>query len=683
MATGAIRGSLAGKMMAVVLFATGLALATLTAAFLLLDSFSSRSQLQSRLSTLADVVGQNSTAALHFSDSTAATEVLQALHAEAPITSACLYDLSGNLFADYQRDASRQPCPTALDGVKTTAEGEYSWVVRPVLRHGDLAGTLFLCSDLRQLEQRRRRLLLLAAGLLVVALAVGGVAGSLLQRNILRPISELARAMRRVTEEQNFAERVEITGRDEIARLSLGFNTMLAEIERREAAKKKTEALQQQALCDALTGLANRRLLTDRLSHTLSVAERTGTKVALLYLDLDGFKLVNDSLGHHIGDRLLVEVATRLRSRVRQSDTLARLGGDEFTVVVANVYHMSQAAAVAEGLLQVLAKPFLIDDHEISIGASVGISIYPEGAADGPALLQQADSAMYAAKRAGKNRTMFYTPELGSAVRERLNLESQLRGAVDRGEIHLYYQPEFEVESGRLVRFEALARWTHPTLGSIPPGRFIPIAEESGTILTLGDYIMEQACAEAVRWQAIAPYPIEVAVNVSSVQFDREDFVTQVIEILDRTGLAPTLLQIELTESVMLRALDRAAGAMQALRNRGVSFAIDDFGTGYSCLSYLPKLPFDALKIDRSFLAGLDSRSPAKGMVHSLIAMAHNLGMRVIVEGIEHPEQLSVIRTMGAHEIQGYLLGRPLADPAARIAELTTKLEASCAVLEG
>jgi diguanylate cyclase (GGDEF)-like protein len=667
------RGNFARKMTAVVLLASATALATLTAAFLLLDSASSRAALHSRLSTLADVVGQNSTAALHFNDYTAALEVLEALRAEAPITSGCLYEVSGNLFAEYKRDPGPQACPEDFELVKTIAE-DYSRVVRPMLRHGEAAGTLYLRSDLRQLQERRRRLLFLAAGLLIAALAVGGTAGFVLQRSISRPILRLAQAMRRVTDDHNFAERVEVTGNDEIARLGVGFNTMLAEIERREAGKKKAEAaLQHQAFCDALTGLPNRRLLTDRLCHTLANAERRGQPVALLYVDLDGFKLVNDSLGHHVGDRLLVEVATRLRSRVRQSDTLARLGGDEFTVVLGNLGHISEAATVADALLKVLAAPFLIGDHELTISASIGISVYPDSAADSTALLQQADSAMYAAKRGGKNRLMYYSPELGSAVRERLNLESQLRGAMDRGEIHVHYQPEFDLHSGRMVRFEALARWTHPTLGAITPSRFIPIAEESGIIVTLGAYIMEQACADAVLWQTTAPYPIQVAVNVSSVQFERTDFVHQVIEILDRTGLPPSLLQIELTESVMVRAVDSAAEAMHALRRLGISFAIDDFGTGYSCLSYLPKLPFQALKIDRSFLPGLDSPTEAKGLVHSLIALAHNLGMGVIVEGVERPEQVSMIRAMGGNEVQGYLLGSPSADPATRIALLVKK----------
>jgi diguanylate cyclase (GGDEF)-like protein len=679
------RGNFARKMTAVVLVASATALSTLTAAFLLLDSANSRAALRSRLSTLADVVGQNSAAALHFSDATAAVEVLEALRAEAPITSACLYEVSGGLFARYQRDKGPAACPENLAQVETAVE-DYSRVVRPVLRHGEAAGTLYLRSDLQQLQERRRRLLSLAAGLLIAALAVGGFSGFLLQRRVSRPVLELALAMRRVTDDHNFAERVEVIGNDEIARLSVGFNTMLAEIERREVAKKKAEAaLKQQAFCDALTGLPNRRLLTDRLCQTLAGAERRGQQVALLYIDLDGFKLVNDSLGHQVGDRLLVNVATRLRSRVRAADTLARLGGDEFTVVLGTLGHISEAATVADALLKVLAEPFVIGEHELTISASIGISVYPDNAADSSALLQQADSAMYAAKRGGKNRMMYYSPELGSAVRERLNLESQLRGAMDRGEIHIHYQPEFDLQSGRMVRFEALCRWTHPTLGAIAPLRFIPIAEESGIIVTLGAYILEQACADALQWQTTAPYPIQVAVNVSSVQFERDDFVPQVIEILNRTGLPPALLQIELTESVMLRSVDSAAETMQALRGLGVSFAIDDFGTGYSCLSYLPKLPFQALKIDRSFLPGLDSGSEAKGLVHSLIALAHNLGMRVIVEGVERPEQVNLIRAMGGNEVQGYLLGPPLAEPATRIALLakTAQEESLAATVKG
>jgi predicted signal transduction protein with EAL and GGDEF domain len=361
-------------------------------------------------------------------------------------------------------------------------------------------------------------------------------------------------------------------------------------------------------------------------------------------------------------------VAHRLWARLRASDTLARLGGDEFTVVLPRLQSPDDATTVAKGLLQALAQPFTIDDHELTIGASIGISIFPQHATDGAALMRQADSAMYAAKRNGKNQVCHFTPELESHVRERLSLENELRGAMERGEIHLQYQPEFEVSTGRMVRLEALARWSHPVLGNVPPDKFIPIAEESGIIVPLGAFIMEQACAEAAVWQSQAPYPIQVAVNVSSIQFARETFVEEVAEVLQRSRLRPELLQLELTESVMLSSLHRSSDAMKRLKKMGVSFAMDDFGTGYSCLSYLPSLPFDALKIDRSFVRELAVRPQTEALVHALVSLAHNIGMRVIVEGVELKEQLELVKRFGGNEIQGYLLGRPTSDPMSAIA---------------
>jgi diguanylate cyclase (GGDEF)-like protein len=430
----------------------------------------------------------------------------------------------------------------------------------------------------------------------------------------------------------------------------------------RELQKAKDAAVYQ-SLNDPLTGLHNRRFISDTLNSLLARAKREKTTIGVIYLDLDGFKAVNDSLGHSVGDSLLVEVANCLRSRVRESDFLARLGGDEFLVVLCGLNDKEEAGKVASALLETISYPLSVEGHDISIGASVGISIFPDYANGGEELMRQADSAMYAAKREGKNRVMYFTPEIGSLVHERLTLENELRGAIARNEISAYYQPEFEVASLRLVRFEALARWTHPTLGQIPPDKFIPIAEESGLIVALGAYIMQLACAEAVKWQGILPHPVQVAVNVSSIQLHRKGFVEEVGFTLRQTGLKPELLQIEFTESVMLGGTLSSAEPMNGLRSMGISLAIDDFGTGYSCLSYLPSLPFDALKIDRSFVRELGIRPESESMVRTLISLATNIGMRVIVEGVETREQLELIRTYGADEVQGYLLGRPTPKP--------------------
>jgi len=659
--------SFARKMTVMALLASALASVTLMAAFVEFDTISSRALLQSRLTTLADVVGQNSTAALNFDDRTAAVEVLEALRSDPPIVSGCLYSAEGRLFARYTRQVDLKLCPAAYS--QTTSLGSrYASVTRPVIRQNELVGVVVLISDLQDLQRRWRYMLVVAGCLGALAVIVGGLSGSFLQKAISRPISALAYAMHKVTADNNYTARVKVVGNDEIAELGAGFNTMLAELQGRDEARRLAEAkLRFQAHNDTLTGLPNRLLLADRLSQSVALASREQRMLALLYIDLDGFKLVNDSLGHGVGDTLLVQVAERLLGRVRRSDTLARLGGDEFTVLLALLNEKEDAALVAKDLLDVLAAPFHIEEHEINIGASIGISVFPDTAREAVLLMQQADSAMYAAKRNGRNQFRFFTDELGALVRERLNLESLLRGAVVRGEIDIHYQPEFDVKSGRLIRFEALARWTHPTIGSIPPDKFIPVAEESGLIVSLGAYIMERACGEAVQWQPMTPHPIQVAVNVSSIQFCRDSFVDEVVDILTRTGLKPELLQLELTESVMLTGIHHSAEIMKRLRGMGISMVIDDFGTGYSCLSYLPSLPFDALKIDRSFVKELHLRPEGEAMVHSLVSLAHNIGMRVIVEGIEQTEQLDLIRALGGNEMQGYLMGRPTPNPRAEL----------------
>jgi len=677
------RNSFAYKMTLTALLASSMAVGTLMTAFLVFDSISSRALLNARLATLADVVGQNSTAALNFGDPAAAVEVLEALRAELPIVTACLYDSSGILFAQYQRQAETRNCPASRTQMAAPTR-KFPSVDRPVIRHGEFVGTVLLVSDVRELEKRWKRMLLLAGVLLALTLTIGGVSGSLLQRKISKPIFDLASAMQKVTAEKAFSARVTLSGSDEIAPLGKGFNAMLSELERRENDKVEFEAkLKFQASNDALTGLPNRRLLADRLDQALALAKREQRILALVYIDLDGFKLVNDSLGHSIGDSLLFEVAARLRTRVRKSDTLARLGGDEFTIILGSLHAKDEAMVVSTMLLDALAPAFYIEDHQLTVSASIGISLFPESAQNASDLMQQADSAMYAAKRNGKNQAMYFTADLGTLVRERLNLENQLRDALARGDIQVHYQPEFDVMSGKLVRFEALARWTHPTLGAIPPNKFIPVAEESGLIIPLGTYVLEKACTEALKWQTIAPYPVQVAVNVSSIQFARKQFVDEVAEVLSRTGLLPHLLQLELTESVMLNGIHDCAATMKKLKEWGVTFAIDDFGTGYSCLSYLPALPFDALKIDRSFVKTCHLNPARKMLVQSLINLAHNIGLRVIVEGVEIAEQFDLIGRLGGNEIQGYLLGRPMPDPTSQVLSLCQKTGHAMAELSG
>ncbi|HEY6448103.1 MAG TPA: EAL domain-containing protein [Acidobacteriaceae bacterium] len=526
---------------------------------------------------------------------------------------------------------------------------------------------------------------------LIVAFAVMIVAalirGNLQRRRILeqrealrkaaettQAISDLSGAMRELSAHQEFEGEVSVRGNPEIAQLVVGFNGMLAELKKAHGASHDAEArLTQQALTDELTGLPNRRHLSDHLAQSVAAARRHASLMALLYIDLDGFKLVNDSLGHSAGDELLDLVAERLRARTRKDDFLARIGGDEFTIILNQIGTKDDAQAAAESVIETLHQPFQVGGQEITIGASIGICTFPDHANDETDLLQQADSAMYAAKRAGRNRAMFFTSDLGQAIRERLTLENELRRALaESRDLFIHYQPEFDLASGTITRFEALARWNHPTLGSIPPSTFIPIAEESGLIHALGAYVLERACADALTWQASAGQPVQVAINVSSVQFARDMFSGEVMEALRKTGLDPHLLQLELTESSTLIGVERVSKSMQALRDAGVTFALDDFGTGYSCLSYLPELSFDALKIDRAFVKNLLERTETRAMVRTLVSLAQELGMRIIFEGIETPEQLQLIEIMGGHEAQGFLLGRPTGDPMAHLHQKLT-----------
>ncbi len=482
-------------------------------------------------------------------------------------------------------------------------------------------------------------------------------------------LRQLSSEVQTLTQQGNFSRDVVVQDVAEVAPLSVAVNIMVAEIQRWEHISKEAESrLKRMALIDDLTGLPNRRLLADRLSQSITKAQRDLSLVALLHIDLDAFKLVNDNFGHDTGDLVLAKVAQRLRMRYRQSDTLARIAGDEFSLILDNIQDRGDVLKAAQSVLDSLKDPFAVNGHSVQVTGSVGISIFPD-ARDYGQLLQQADCAMYAAKRNGKSRIVQYTDDLGSAARERLSMEAALQHAIAKGEISLQYQPEYDLASNRIVRFEALARWNHPSLGQVGPVSFIPVAEESGLIVSLGAYVMERACTDALAWQAIAGRPVQVAVNVSTIQFSQDSFFEEVAGILHRTGLHPSLLQIELTESATVGGIERATDMIRRFNRMGVSVAVDDFGTGYSCLTYLPKLAFDTLKLDRSFVGGLMVRRETRSFVESIIGLAHNLQMKVIVEGVETKDQLRLIRSLGADEAQGHLLGLPSANPGALLHE--------------
>ena len=443
-------------------------------------------------------------------------------------------------------------------------------------------------------------------------------------------------------------------------RNAAGEVTGVAAIARDISARMRAETeLAHQARHDHLTGLPNRLLLADRLDASISRAARSGLKTAVIYLDLDGFKLVNDTLGHEAGDGLLKLVTDRLQACVREPDTLARMGGDEFMLVINQIPDNQSALAVAERLAGALRKPLSIAGHDLFVAATMGIAVYPQDGTDVNTLRRNADAAMYEAKRAGKDRILFFTPDMRATFLERFELEADLRHALDQGQLRLHYQPIFETAGGRQTAFEALARWNHPSRGYIPPGKFIPVAEETGLIAKLGAWALKQACFDCRNWQRHGLASIRVAVNVSALEFARAGFVEGVLALLDLTGLSGDLLELELTESTLMRDLDESVLKMSGLHKRGVRISIDDFGTGYSSLGYLARLPIDTLKIDRSFVAELGENSTALSLIEGMISLAHSIGKRVIVEGVETEWQLATLRDLGCDEVQGFLLGRP------------------------
>ncbi len=431
------------------------------------------------------------------------------------------------------------------------------------------------------------------------------------------------------------------------------------------SARKQAEAaLAHQARHDHLTGLPNRLLLSDRLEASIERAKKSGLQTAVIYVDLDGFKFVNDTLGHEAGDMLLQQVTERLQRCIRELDTLARMGGDEFMLVINEVENDGTALSIAERLRAALKKPFSVAGQQVHVTASAGIAMYPRDGQDVSTLRSNADTAMYGAKRAGKDRVQLFSPALRDIFLERWELEAQLRQALERGgQFFLDYQPIFEAQSQEQTAFEALLRWRHPELGLLSPSKFVPIAEESGLIFQLGAWVLRQACEQCRLWQQRGPSGVRVAVNVSALEFAQPEFAVNVLRVLEETGLPGRLLDLELTETTLMRDLEPAMRKMSLLRSRGVRIAIDDFGTGYSSLGYLARLPVDALKIDRSFVSDLAANPTSRSLVAGMIALAHSIGKRVVVEGVETEAQLEILRGSGCDEMQGFLLGRPRALP--------------------
>ncbi len=424
--------------------------------------------------------------------------------------------------------------------------------------------------------------------------------------------------------------------------------------------KEAESTIEKLAYQDPVTGLPNRTMLHDRLQSAIHRAERDDQGVAVLFLDLDRFKAINDSLGHAVGDELLKQVGKRLLHCVRSSDTVARLGGDEFVVLISALESDHAVGTVVMKILEQLAELFLIDEHEVYITSSIGISIYPRDGRDAEELLKSADMAMYQAKEAGRNTCHFFSPELNLRATERLLLENTMRRALERQQFFLVYQPQMELRTGHVAGIEALIRWRHPDLGIVPPDHFIPIAEETGLIVPMGEWVLRTACQQAVTWQQEGHPPLRIAVNVSARQFRQKNLGMRIEGILAETGLDPSLLELELTESAVMENPEEAILMLRQLKKMGITLSIDDFGTGYSSLSHLKHFPIDRLKIDRSFVKHVTRDHNDATIAEAIIALAHSMKLTVVAEGIEHSDQLAFMSERRCDTMQGFFLSRPV-----------------------
>lgn len=436
-----------------------------------------------------------------------------------------------------------------------------------------------------------------------------------------------------------------------------GYRGIGSDITERKRSEHQIEFL---AYHDALTGLPNRVLLEDRLQQAMAHADRNHTQLGLLFMDLDNFKQINDSLGHAVGDCLLQEVAARLGDCVRETDTVSRQGGDEFILLLTELQDPDASLPVLSKIMHRLQDPFMVEGNELSTSVSIGVATYPADGTDFESLRKKADMAMYRAKEAGRNTYRFFDEAMNSEAVEHLVIRNGLRRALERKELCLHYQPQIDLASGQVIGAEALLRWQHPELGLVAPGRFIHIAEESGMIVPIGEWVLHTACKQAVAWQRAGLPPLLMAVNLSAVQFRRGNVEQSVTQALTQSGLDPALLELELTESILIQNVEQVLATVKALKRLGVKLAIDDFGTGYSSLSYLKRFDIDKLKIDQSFIRDLATDPDDAAIVHAVVQMAHSLNLKTIAEGVEHAAMLQQLREFGCDEAQGYYFARPM-----------------------
>ena len=528
----------------------------------------------------------------------------------------------------------------------------------PITQNDALLGRFLVGISRQSLQSEfRRQLMIQILVMIAIVLFLGTAIHVAFRFNVLFPIQKLIAASRDVGRGQYTL--VEVKSADEMGLLTRAFNAMTEEV-RQEQAK-----LHRQANFDTLTGLPNRMMALDRINLEISRARRFDQRFAVLFIDLDNFKNVNDSLGHAVGDELLVATGNRVQASLRDTDTVARLGGDEFLVLAPDVTNEMQVEEIAERLLRAISEPQELSERKVVAHCSIGIALYPDNGENVETLMANADNAMYQAKATGHGSAIFFTEEMNTRLRERMQMEQDLNLAVELGQLALHFQPIFDTAGQRHRGAEVLLRWHHPERGAVSPAVFIPLAEATGQIVGIGEWVLEQACRSWSAWHNGGINPGFLAINISRIQF-RKRFSKRLSELMSIYGIPPQALELEITESVLLDDHHQVAAELNSLRAIGLTLSLDDFGTGYSSLSYLKRFRFDVLKIDRSFIAGLPDNPDDVSLVKAILAMAKGLDLRVVAEGVENQDQLNFVTIQGCELAQGYLLARPMNEEAYR-----------------